>query len=135
MNNNAGMLHRTARTVLHAAEDNPPPWWGEFAAWVVPLIGKQPEEKLGTRAHENWNLVALGALLAWGYFSEMLGEAVAGMPETDSNEGNSDSGVGSSSPGLGDAVGNAEGGNLVLPPKEAFAVLGPDGQPLIEGYK
>ncbi len=70
-------LHLVAPEVLTRATQRPEPWQGEYEEWLAPLLGPMPPRAMGKRGYENWNMVALGALLAWGYFAEMLKEGVA----------------------------------------------------------
>lgn len=129
-----GRLHLVAKDMLAQADANAEatPWLPEYLQWIINLIGPQPTPELGKRGHENWNLVALGGLLAWGYFAEVLNDAervADGNQPTDVH----DSGVTGDSvvPGEGVAPAEEPAPDLRVP----FAVLGPDGQPVVEGLK
>lgn len=126
----AGRLHRVAADVIASAERafsaGQLDWFPEFMAWLDPLLGPRPREELGSRAHENWNMAAMGGLLAWGYFAEQLADE-DGRSAADS------SGSAPVVPEPGPAVGAEQTLPTVRPP--TFAVLDAEGNPVIEGYR
>lgn len=128
-----GRLHLLADTVLTGWEQKPDPWYAEFAEWRESILGERPRKEGGKRGYENWNLVSLGMVLAWGYFAQHLAEEAEELareqwhPQLDQ--------------GYAEPPAEKPQEQLVLPytdrevSKPTFAVLDANGQPVVQGYK
>jgi hypothetical protein len=121
-------LRNIATKVLAQATEDPSEWYGEWAEWLHSMLGPPPDQSVGSSLHDEYKVFALGSILAWGYFGEMLKETDAG-PVADGE-------------GAGDAPGPDGGGDVLdtspgalLIPKQTFTILGADGEPLVEGRK
>lgn len=110
-----GRLHLLAETVLASWEQKPDAWYGEFVEWRESILGERPRKEGGKRGYENFNLVSLGMILAWGYFAAQLSE---------STEDEALDRVPTVAP-------VQEAAQLSLP----YTILGPDGNAVVEGYK
>lgn len=68
------------RLLAEAAEANHP-WFAEYSQWVGLNMGAPPDRSVGSRAREEWDCTALGALMVFEFFARELAKAAEETPD------------------------------------------------------
>lgn len=69
-------LSKVAPRVFAAIRANPPEWMDEFDQFISNTVGKCPSHTVRAQAANEWDAYVMGALLAFGYFDELMKEGL-----------------------------------------------------------
>lgn len=115
-----------------ALEAQQPEWLPEFEDFVK-CLGPRP--LVYERAQREWDAAVVGALLAWGFFVSQMGDDSAEPPvaDTPADEPAPSDVLPSLDPSV--PADDVAGVSPLVRVGGSYAILGPDGQAMIEGLR
>ncbi len=160
----ATKLSKVAPRIFAAVRANPPDWLPEFDRFVKIALGPRPSESFRHQAAMEWDCAVMFGILCFGHLADMLADEeeeddaptvgpVADAVDVSGGIAPADVGDVLVDPREGESVAPVVGGDVLPPATEAgfkgsalilgpggetsdtFAILGADGEPVVEGCR